>query len=120
MDEISEKFDKGFYAKTLAIVQNMIANLEIDAQKMTSRCDHLRKIIRSENMSHFKAIFPYSGKTLRGISSDEFETIVRKNPNYTGQEITKKINELIDQNKNTVSTHMSIIERIVTEFVSEK
>ena len=120
LDETSERYDKVFYAKTLAIVQNMIANLEIDTQKMTSRCEHLRKVIRSGNMNHFKAIFPYSGKALRGVSPNEFETIVKEDPNCTNQEIVRKINELIGKNKDTPLTRMSIIERVVVEFVSEK
>lgn len=120
LDETSEKFDKEFYTKTLAIVQNMVASLEIDTQKMTSRCEHLRKIINGGDMEHFRTIFPYSGKALQGISPADFEIIVKENPNASDQELAEKINELIDQNKGLTSKRMDIIERVVAEFVAEK
>lgn len=120
LEETSEKFDKEFYGRTLAIVQNMMASLEIDSQKMISRCGHLRKIINSGDTEHFKAIFPYSGKALQGIPLDEFETVVKENPEFTDQELAEKINELIDKNGGLTSVRLSTVERVVAEFVAEK
>ncbi len=120
LDKNSDQFDFDFYANQIAKVQNIIADLEIEDQKIYSRVVRLAEIYKSNNREHFYTLYPYSGKGLAGLDINVLEQILQSDPNLTDEEIVAKVHGAIDQNLGLNNHRLRIIDKLIQSYAKTK
>jgi diguanylate cyclase (GGDEF)-like protein len=115
----SESFDRAFYAKTLGSIQTIRADMEIGIQKLDSRVSFLRKLLEEGHTRHFQVLFPYSGKSLHGLTAEDLRQLHEDNKDLPDQEFLVLVQNKISDFAGLSEERLAVLDKVVAQYQRE-
>jgi diguanylate cyclase (GGDEF)-like protein len=113
------EFDAEFYSETLGHIQVLRADLEISEQKLENRVKFFRKLMREGHTRGYSILFPYSGKSLHGLTEADLRKIFKENTETDDPTIVQLVKAEIASRGGLAKQKLDILEQVVVAYLKE-